>query len=205
METLELINKLEHFYVVWGYPLIFVSSFIETTPFGWTIPGGSMIAMGGFFAYSQSISLFGVIIAAWLGQWSTFMFAYLIGHKSGTILISKLNQKENANKAKELLNKHGGAILTTSMMANFTRFWISYAAGAQKYNLAKFTFYSSAASLTWTSLMVVIGYIAGAQRIRLESGLAGLGIAAWLVIIATLAVVYWKSKKEYKLFKKGRK
>ena len=62
MQTLELIEKIEQLYLSWGYPILFLSSFIETTPFGWTIPGGTMIAVGGFFAYGGKISLIGVVV-----------------------------------------------------------------------------------------------------------------------------------------------
>lgn len=203
METVELIAEIEQLYSNWGYGLVFLSSFIETSPLGWAIPGGVVLAAGGFFSYSGSISLFGILMAGWIGQWTTFLLAYLFGHKSGAYLIKKLKQEKNAQRARILLKKHGGVILTTSMLANLTRFWVAYVAGTQEYNLIKFIFYSGVASLTWTSLMTVVGYIAGRQRAGLEASLTSLGIVAWGLVLVALAVVYWKTKKEFKKFKEG--
>jgi membrane protein DedA with SNARE-associated domain len=201
LETVELITKIENLYLSWGYPLVFISSFIETTPLGWAIPGGTILVVGGFFSYSRSVSLYIIILAGWLGQWLTFLTAYYIGFRSGMSLVKKLNQSNNVKKAKILLDKHGGTILTTSMLANLTRFWIAYVSGVQKYNILKFIFYSGVASLGWTSLMVMIGYIAGSERTKLETSLAGLGFLAWALILVALFVIYWKTKKEFKEFK----
>jgi len=201
MEAFDLISKIENLYLSWGYPLVFISSFIETTPMGWAIPGGTILLIGGFFSYSREVSLYIIILAGWFGQWLTFLIAYYIGLRSGMFLVKKLNQQRNAKKAKILLDKHGGTILTASMMANLTRFWVAYIAGTQKYNVVKFLFYSGVASLGWTSLMVMIGYIAGIQRARFESSLAGLGIIAWALLFIALLVIYWKTKKEFREFR----
>jgi membrane protein DedA with SNARE-associated domain len=201
MQTVELIATIENLYLSWGYPLVFISSFIETTPIGWAIPGGTILLIGGFFSYSREVSLYAIILAGWLGQWLTFLIAYYTGFKSGMFLVKKLNQQKNAKKAKILLDKHGGVILTTSMMANLTRFWVAYVAGTKRYNVFKFLFYSGIASLGWTSLMVIIGYIAGIQRAKFESSLAGLGLIAWILLFTAFLVIYLKSKKEFKEFR----
>jgi len=195
MGTLEIINKLELIYLSWGYTIVFLSSLIEITPMGWSIPGGALLAVGGFFAYSGKLSLLGVLVFSWLGAWMTFIFAYLLGNKLGYTLTKRFKQEENVEKAKVLLEKHGGVILTTSMLANFLRFWTAFVAGAEDYNIFKFLFYSAAASLTWSSLMVVVGYLAGSERVHLESALAKLGLGSWLIFLLIGAFVYWKVKK----------
>jgi membrane protein DedA with SNARE-associated domain len=198
METVVLIDKIGQLYASWGYLLVFLGSLIETSPMGWAIPGGVILAVGGFFAYSGEVSLIGVIILGWLGQWTTFLLAYYFGGRSGDFLVKKLKQEKNAQRAKLLLEKHGGMILTTSMLANLTRFWVAYVAGAQKYKFIKFLFYSGAASLTWSSLMVIVGYLAGSEREKLESGLASLGIVAWGLVFLALAIIYLSIRKEFK-------
>lgn len=198
MELSELIEQVENVYLVWGYHLVFLSSFIETTPFGWIIPGGTMVALGGFFAYSGEISLVGIIVSGWLGMFFVFLLAYYIGRKTGPKLAKILRQEKRAARAKVLLEKHGPTMLSTSLLANLTRFWISYVAGSQKYSPVKFIFYSAAASLTWSSLLSVVGYLAGSERGTLEKMLTRLGIFSWVLLMFALVIIYWQNKKEFK-------
>jgi membrane protein DedA with SNARE-associated domain len=193
MDTLELISATERLYIQYGYLLVFISSFIEITPMGWTIPGGVILATGGYFAFSGHIHLLGIILAGWMGAWLTFLLAYLLGLKSGNWLITKLHQEKNAQKAKGLLKHYGATILTTSMLA--------YVAGVEKFPFRKFFFYSAASSLTWVSLMAAVGYIIGSERGNLEKGIAGLGAIAWLLLILAIGILVWSVKKEFNQFR----
>jgi membrane-associated protein len=201
MEIQEIIVLLESVFQNYGYAILFLGSFIETTPMGWTIPGGLLVALGGFFAYGEGTVLALTIVSAWLGMWATFLLAYFIGYRTGGALIKRFKQEKNASRAKRLLENHGPAILTTSLMANLTRFWVAYIAGSQKYNFLKFLFYSSAASLTWTGFLVAVGYLAGAERGNIESGLARLGILSWVLLLIALFFIYWHTREEYEDFK----
>jgi len=202
VDTLALIDKIEKIYLSWGYLLVFLSSLIETSPIGFTIPGGLIVSLGGFFAFGNRINLVGVVISGTLGMLVTFLIAYQLGKKTGTSLAKKFHQEKYAELAKRLLNNHGPVILTTSLLANLTRFWIAYAAGAEGYSFIRFLFYASAASLTWNSLLVTIGYLAGSGRQELESGIAKLGIVSWGLLFLALAVIYFKTKGEVKEMQK---
>jgi membrane-associated protein len=201
MQTIELINQIENFYATYGYPLVFLFSLAEITPFGFAIPGGTVLIVGGFFAYEGKVNLFGIITSGWLGTWTTFLMAYFLGYKTGYWLVKKLKQQKNAKRAKRLLDNHGAVILTTSMLANLTRFWVAYMAGQQKHKFSKFLLYSGAASLTWSSLMTVAGYLAGSGRQNLERVIARLGVAAWVFVIFVFFIVYVLAKKEFKQYK----
>lgn len=200
MSTLELIQKVEIFYQNSGYLTAFFGTLIEMTPLGWAVPGGVILILGGFFAFGGKISLIGIVISGWLGAWISFVASYILGFKSGMYLVRKFKQEKNAALAKHLLDRHGGKILTTSMLASLTRFWIAYVAGTEKYNLPRFLFYSGAASLTWTSLMVVVGFLVGTERKNLEGWTAGLGIFSWVLLPVAMGFIIWSIKKEYKKF-----
>lgn len=157
--------------------------------------------MGGFFAYGNKLSLAKVIISGTLGMLVTFLAAYFLGRKTGISIAKKFRQEKYLQLAKRLLNKHGPVILTTSLLANLTRFWIAYTAGSQNFNIFKFIFYALTASLTWNSLLVVIGYLAGSERRHLQLGLAKLGIFSWSILLVALLILYIKTKKELKEIK----
>ncbi len=203
METLELIEKVGLFYETWGLPLIFLSSFIEITPFGFAIPGGLMLAVGGFFAYDNRVLLLGITVSGLLGTLTTFLCAYLLGLKSGGFLIKKLHQDKNASKAKHLLNNHGGVILTTSLLSSYTRFWIAYIAGVQKYNFFRFIFYAFCAAITWVGMNITIGFLAGTERENLEKGIAISGILGYFLVLLSGVAIAWSIKKEFKEYKGG--
>jgi len=205
MDFVRLLAIIEKFYISYSLPAIFLSSLIEISPFGWSVPGGSMLIVGGFFAYGKTVSLIGVLSAGWLGAWTTFVLAYILGRKTGYWLVKKLHQEKNAQKARLILKNHGGAILTTSMMSNLIRFWMAYIAGAQKYSFSKFFFYSMVASLGWVSLMVIIGYLAGTERSALETGIARASILGWFLFGLAFLVIYLSIKRGLREFKEEEK
>lgn len=201
MQIAEIINQVEALYLVFGYQIVFLSSIIEISPLGFTIPGGLFLALGGYFSYGGPLYLLLVVLLAWFGGWLTFVLAYYIGRQTGYWLVKTLRQEKNADRAKQLLEKHGGVILTTSLMANMTRFWVAYVAGTQKYNFLKFLFYSGSASLAWSSLWVVVGFLTGSERVHLEKAIVRLGLLGWVFLGIAAITIYLKNKQEYKELK----
>lgn len=198
-----VISKLAEFFDSFGYLVVFIGSFIEVTPLGWAVPGGVILALAGFFAKTESLlSLPLVILYGSLGIWISLMTAYFLGKQTGNWLIKKLNQVKTAKFAKSLLKKHGGSILTTSMMANLTRFWVAYVAGMEKYKFSKFLFYSLMASVGWTSLITMLGFFAGYERQNLETLSKNIGIVGWGFLGLAIYIAFRSIKKEYKQFKK---
>jgi len=194
MDSLVIIAKIERLFDQFGYLIVFFSSLIEITPFGWTIPGGLILAVGGFFAYNKTTALVIILISGWLGAWVSLIGGYFLGKYSGFWLVKKLRQEKNAQRAKKLLDKNGPIILTSSMVANLTRFWSAYVAGTENYSLPRFLIYSGAASLTWVSLMVFVGFLAGSGKGKLETILTKTGIASWLFFILTILVIIYSIK-----------
>jgi len=203
MEVALIIEKLAYFFEKFGYLAVFWGSFIEISPLGWAVPGGTILAIAGFFANTESnISIISVIAFGTLGAWFTFLISYFLGKKSGMWLVNKLKQQKNASVAKNMLKKHGAMILTTSMLANLTRFWIAYIAGVEKYSPFKFILYSFLASLSWVSLMTLLGYFAGYERQNLEQIIGSLGIISWMLLGLAILVIGRSIKQEYQYFKK---
>ncbi len=202
MNIQEIINKTELFFQNYGYLTVFLGSLIEITPLGWVVPGGIILAIAGFFANTQTeINLISIIIAGSLGALFTFILSYFLGNKTGMWLVTKLHQEKNARFAKLLLKKHGGMILTTSMLANLTRFWVAYIAGVEKYHFGKFLIYAGTASITWVSLMSILGFIAGYERGSIENLAGAIGIVGWGIVALAAFVIYRSIKHEYRHFK----
>lgn len=203
MNLSEIVVLTELYFEKFGYITIFIASLIEITPLGWVVPGGMIVAIGGFFANGGIVTnVIAIILAGALGALSAFLLSYLLGLKTGMWLVKKLKQEKNASFAKTLLSKHGGVILTTSMMANLTRFWIAYIAGVEKYRFWRFFTYATVASLTWSSLMGIVGYLAGFGKQNIEKAVGALGIIGWVFFAIAAVAIQRSIKHEYLHFKK---
>lgn len=202
MDVNQLLNSITILFDKYGFLIIFFGSLIEITPLAWAVPGGAILVIAGYISNGdQQLPVIPVIIIGTLAAWLAFLLAYLLGKKTGMWLVKKLHQEKNARFAKSLLHKNGAMILTTSMMANLTRFWVSYIAGVEKYNFWKFNLYAVVASLSWVSLMTLIGYFAGYGKENLKSVISGIGILAWLFLCLAIFVIFRSIKHEYKHFK----
>ncbi len=200
MEIAEIVQKTKSFFDSFGVLTVFLASFIEITPFGWTIPGGLIIAAAGFFSYPDIWLFVKILLSAWLGAWFSLIGGYLLGKKTSLWLVKKLHQEKNAQRAKRLLQKNGALVLTSSMLANLTRFWTAYVAGVESYSPFRFLLYSAAASLSWVSLVGFIGFLAGAGKTQVESVLSKLGILSWILILIAIAVIIISIKQEKEEF-----
>ncbi len=202
MDLLQILDTLASLFEHWGYPIIFFGSLIEITPLGWTVPGGAILLLAGYLSNgSQLLHLAPIIIWGTFGAWIALIIAYLLGVRSGNWLIKKLHQEKNAEMAKRMLKNNGAVVLTTSMMANLTRFWISYIAGVEKYNFVKFNIFAYVASLTWVTLMVMLGYFAGFEKENLRKIASSAGMLSWVFLLIAAIVIIFAIKHERKHFK----
>ncbi len=197
MDIHQLIKTLEPIFLQNAFIVSFMASLIEISPAGWTIPGGYILAIGGFFAFDTPHHLITIILGASIGSLVVFVAAYVLGLKTGMWLVKKLKQEKNAQYAKALLNKHGGKILTISLMSPLLRFWVAYVAGSQRYNFSKFVVYATLASFSWSTMWIMIGFLIGSQRLTLEENLTKLGVIGWICVIVPTLLVTWFIKKDY--------
>lgn len=205
MDINQVLNIVTLLFEKFGYPIIFFGSLIEITPFGWAVPGGVILVIAGYLANGgQSLNLVSIILAGTFGAWLAFILAYLLGSKTGMWLVTKLHQEKSADFAKRVLKNNGAVILTTSMMANLTRFWISYIAGIEKMNFFKFNIYALVASITWVSLMTILGYFAGFEKEYLKQIVSSVGILAWVFLLIAIFVIVRAIKHEYHHFKEDK-
>lgn len=198
MDTLVIIAKIERLFDQFDYLIVFFSSLIEITPFGWIIPGGLVLATAGFFTYNKAYALAKILVSGWLGAWFSLVGAYILGKRTGMWLVKKLKQEKNAQRAKRMLDKNGPIILTSSMLANLTRFWSAYVAGVEKYSFLRFLIYSGAASFTWVALMVFIGFLGGSERGQIENLLRKTGAMSWIILGIVGIIIFLSIKSDKK-------
>ncbi len=197
MDIIQIVTVVEKLFSDWGYPIIFLGSLIETSPVGWLVPGGAILVVAGYLSSGyQTLPLIPIIIWGTLGTWAAFVLSYLLGSKTGMRVVEKFHQENNARFAQSLFRKHGGIILTTSMLSNLTRFWVAYIAGVENYNFLKFNFSAFIASISWVSLLVLLGYFTGYEIENLKKISGNAGIFSWAFLIIALTVIFITVKIE---------
>ena len=124
------INEIQQLVVLliekFGYLIVFLGSLIEITPLGWAVPGGLILFLAGYISNGdKNLNFAQIVLFGAFGAWIALLLVYLLGKYTGNWLIKKLHQEKAANLAKKMLKENGEMILTTSLLANLTRFWIS--------------------------------------------------------------------------------
>lgn len=196
MDFEDIVTLIEKLFSQWGVVIIFFGSLLETSPLGWLIPGGAILLIAGYFGNTIQLPLIPIIIWGSLGTWFAFILSYILGRKTGMWLVEKLHQEKNALLAKHLLKKHGGIILTTSLLSNLTRFWVSYVAGVEKYSFYKFNLSAIISSISWVTLLVFLGYFAGYELENLKRISNQAGVIAWGFLILSITIIFVAIKIE---------
>ena len=190
----------------WGYPIIFLFSLLEASPFfGILIPGQTVVMIGGFFAKLYVLNLFYVIMLASLGAVIGDLTGYILGRKYGFSFIRKYGKyfffkKEYFNRTKELMNEHAGKTIVIGRFNSITRAFSPFVAGSSKVPFRKFLFYNIVGGVGWGVSFSLIGYIFG-KGYRIASHY----IDEFLLIFFLLGIIFiyfylgYKKRKNIKI------
>lgn len=152
-----------------GYPGIFFLITIENLfP---PIPSEVILTMGGFLTTCTSMSVSGVILFSTLGSLLGAIILYYIGKllnkerlirlvsgKTGRLL--HLNVKDIENASVWFENKGSKAVFFCRLVP-ILRSLISIPAGMSEMGQIKFLFYTTAGSLLWNTVLVLLGSFLG--------------------------------------------
>lgn len=152
-----------------GYPGIFFLITIENLfP---PIPSEVILTMGGFLTTCTPMRIFGVILFSTLGSLLGAIILYYIGKllnkerlmrlvsgRTGRLLHLHAEDIENAAVWFE---RKGGKAVFFCRLIPILRSLISIPAGMSEMNQIKFLLYTTAGSLLWNTVLVVLGSILG--------------------------------------------
>jgi membrane-associated protein len=169
----------------WTYLILFLIIFCETglvvTPI---LPGDSLLFAIGSFAALGAIKLeyllFGLTIAAILGD----SVNYAIGHYMGPKVFSKTNsrifRKEYLDKTHRFYEKYGAKTIIFARFVPIVRTFAPFVAGIGAMSYGKFLTYNVVGGVAWICLFVLGGYFFGGLPIVKQN--------FTLVILAIIAV-----------------
>lgn len=161
------------------------------------IPSEIILPLAGFNANVGEMNIFIAIIAATVGSVVGALALYAIGYYFGEervrMVVSRwgkwLGFKEtDIDKADEWFDRHGGLAVMFCRVVPIVRSLISIPAGLRKMPMLSFLIYTLVGSLTWNTILIVAGYILGANYDHVEEYV---GILQYVVIAVVLVIGIW--------------
>lgn len=188
------LDALQRFYDHFGYVLVFFGALGENTALlGLLLPGSTLALLGGFYARQGTLNLWLVLLLAWWGTvlgynldylFGRFVLGRLVGRWGATPLGRRIRLAGRMRLARGFLARHGGKAILLSHIIGHIRSFVALSAGASQMRYRRFLGFELVAGLLWSSVYVLIGYLAGSERERLMLLLERSG---WVILAAAVA------------------
>lgn len=150
---------------------------------GIPMPAALLALAAGALARQGRFSLFAVFLCAIIGSASGSSGSYLMGRYGLTKAFNRLKQKKTWGKAEELFRTRGPwAIVLTRFLLTPLALPTTLIAGAERYSLLRFAFFSAIGALLWVSFYGGLGYAFAASWRTIGSKTGMLGV--WAVLAA---------------------
>lgn len=208
-----MLEILSHYIISFIESTTYFGIFILMTLESALIPIPSEVTMpfSGFLASKGTLSIVPIILVGTVANLVGSYIAYYIGYfieeeilaniikKHGKFILISVHDYDRANK---WFTKYGDKIIFISRLLPGIRTVISLPAGVFRMNIKKFTTYTIAGCLIWSTLLTYIGFALGENWNSLEGYYRKFEIIIAL-ILAALAV--WYIERHLKILNKLRK
>jgi membrane protein DedA with SNARE-associated domain len=191
----------------YGYPAVFAAALLENLfP---PIPSELVFPLIGFSAQTNDLGIAGAIGMAIVGAVGSTVGAiiiYFIALKIGLPTITRIGKRyhllseSDLKKTETWFVRHGELAVFLGRMAPGIRELISIPAGIAEMNIVRFTFFTFIGSCIWSLFLTLVGFFIGDAWIRFYGNYSQIfdivGITLILVIIAIVAIKYYKGKQK---------
>ncbi|TXI98272.1 MAG: DedA family protein [Neisseriales bacterium] len=154
-------NYHSYFYILF-FLVIFCETGLVVTPF---LPGDSLLFVAGAFAGAGQLHI-GVLIvililAAFLGDNTNFIFGKFVGDKLFSNPNSKIFRRDILAKTHEFYERHGSKAIIIARFIPLVRTFAPFVAGLGHMTYRKFVSFSLIASLLWVIIFLCGGFLFG--------------------------------------------
>ncbi|MCL4456603.1 MAG: bifunctional DedA family/phosphatase PAP2 family protein [Nitrospirae bacterium] len=190
----------------WGYYVLFLMTFLETSAFlGLLVPGESMVVIAGLLASRGVLELGDVIWVASLGAITGDTVGYFIGYRFGEGFFLKYGKyfffkKEYLDEAKGFFDKHGGKTVFIGRFMAWLRAFAPVVAGISRMHYSRFLFFNLAGGIVWAAIFSLLGYFVGNSWDIIKTYLGRFGIFGF-IIGAVIIYLYFLFTKKRRLIK----
>jgi len=149
-----------------GLPGIIAVIFVESGfPFGFFLPGDTILFAAGLLAAKGHFSLTLAIIMIFIANFAGATIGYWSGKGLGKRFIKEedglLFRREYVEKAEAFYKKHGGKAIILGRFIPAVRSFVPIIAGVAKMPYRTLMFYNAIGALLWALSVPLIGYFAG--------------------------------------------
>lgn len=192
-----IIQFIEPFYRDYGYLIVFFTALFEHSAIlGFFMPGGTTIALSGFYAAQGVLSLPAIILLAWLGFNAGENLDYWVGRKGGSKIIEKLKWEKKIAPFKEALNKNAKKTIILAQVISPSRALVMLVSGIAGVPYKKFLILNLLLTIPLTLFFVLLGFYLGENRVLLEYYLKQIAKGEWFLIVIILVFVLYKARKK---------
>lgn len=202
-----MIEIISGWIAIYGYPAVFAAALLENLfP---PIPSELVFPLIGFSAQTNDLGMAGAIGMAIVGAVGSTVGAiiiYFIALKIGLPTITRIGKRyhllseSDLKKTETWFVRHGELAVFLGRMAPGIRELISIPAGIAEMNIVRFTFFTFIGSCIWSIFLTLVGFFIGDAWIRFYGNYSQVfdivGITLILVIIAIVAMKYYKGKQK---------
>lgn len=182
-----------------GYPTLFLLTFLETSAFlGLVAPGEAIIVLCGFYAFRGVLDpwLVGAIAAsgAVLGD----QVGYLLGRTYGHGLVKRFGKyllfdEKRLRATERYYLRHGGKTVFFGRFMSILRSFGPVVAGISRMRWSTFFPWSLASCVVWGIAFTLIGYFFGKSWAIIDQYMGWGGAAAF---VAGIALVLWVLRRK---------
>ncbi len=172
--------------------IVFAVPALESSVFlGFFFPGETALILGGVLASYHRVSLWAVLVAGISGAIIGDSVGYLVGREYGPRLLQarpfrRFLKPRRIEQAQEYLARRGGRAVFFGRFTAALRVLVPGLAGMARMRYRIFLPFNVAGGAIWGTIMVMLGYLAGASWKQVAHYATQVGIALFLVVVLAL-------------------
>ena len=172
--------------------IVFAVPALESSVFlGFVFPGETALILGGVLASYGRVALWQVLIAGISGAIIGDSVGYVVGREFGRRILAsrpgrRLVKPERIERAEEYLARRGGRAVFFGRFTAALRALVPGLAGVARMPYRVFLPFNVAGGAVWGTIMVLLGYLAGASWKRVAGYATQVGIALFAVVVLAL-------------------
>ncbi len=199
MTILSIISTLGN----WGYVLIFLAPFLESSAFlGVLVPGETVVVLAGFLASQGYLELGNCMIVIALGAILGDSTGYALGKAMGREYFLRherlfLFKLKHLHKVEGYFARHGGKTVFWARFVHLLRALTPFTAGLSAMPYGRFALFNVAGGIIWSVCFTSLGYFFGQswQLVERWAGRAGVFVLFMILVIALFVYLYEKLSK----------
>lgn len=165
-DTMMLMQELSDLILSLGLPGIVTVVFIESGfPFGFFLPGDTVLFAAGLFAAKGHFSLALAMTTIFIANFAGVTIGYWTGRGLGKRFIKQENRllfrHEYVEKAEQFYAKHGGKAIILGRFIPAVRSFVPIIAGVANMKYRELMIYNAIGAALWAISVPLIGYLAG--------------------------------------------